>query len=179
MKDAHLSTSRAPPTEERQMLDSNRRHSPFLVRRTGRARAVPPTRMPCGSVPARNRPACREPFRPLVDTALSGELQIWAHSDRGLIALIFCWTSSPAISIAARRSLCRRLSSPGTGPTDALRRPSPAPAAIHQVFLYLPLEHCEDLDIRRSASTLFTALAASNRHLQMPAPAATRRPTGM
>ena len=39
--------------------------------------------------------------------------------------------------------------------------------AIHQVFLYMPLEHCEDLEVQEECVTLFEELAAVTGHQQI------------
>jgi uncharacterized protein (DUF924 family) len=47
--------------------------------------------------------ACRERFGSLVEQALAGKLSHWMQSDKGLIALVLPWTSSPAIFTALHR----------------------------------------------------------------------------
>ena len=104
--------------------------------------------------------ACRSQFGSCVEQALSGELQHWAHSDRGLIALILLLDQFT-------RNIYRGTAQAFAGDTRALaitqhtigsghHRRLPA---IHQVFLYLPLEHSEDMDVQEECVTLFEELA--------------------
>ena len=138
-------------------------HPRFLVWRAGRYRTVP------------HRPACpvvqcqhAQPTTPVasrfgacVEQALGGDLETWARQRQGPGG-----PDSPAGPVHPQylprhcRRLCRRLSCPGTGTELHCQRPHQRLPAIHQVFLYLPLEHCEDLDVQEECVTLFEELAA-------------------
>ena len=111
---------------------------------------------------------CRSQFGSCVEQALSGELQHWAHSDRGLIALTLLLDQFT-------RNIYRGTAEAFAGDSRALALAQQCIAsghyqrlpAIHQVFLYLPLEHCEDLDIQEECVVLFAALAAITGNQQI------------
>lgn len=104
---------------------------------------------------------CRKRFGHLVEAAMSGELQDWEASDRGLIALIILLDQIP-------RNIHRGTPGAFAGDARALtlaqhcithghhqRLP-----AIHQVFLFLPLEHSEDIEVQEECVELFRELKA-------------------
>jgi uncharacterized protein (DUF924 family) len=105
--------------------------------------------------------SCRSLFGASVEQALGGDLQTWAHSDKGLIALILLLDQFT-------RNIYRGTADAFAGDSRALALAQHCIAtghyqrlpAIHQMFLYLPLEHCEDLEIQEECVTLFTELAA-------------------
>lgn len=101
-------------------------------------------------------------FAPLVRQAATGELDDWLASPRGRLALVLLTDQFP-------RNIWR-----GTAPAfafDALARRWAKEAIqlgldldarpIERVFLYLPLEHSEELADQREAVRLFDALAGS------------------
>ena len=100
-------------------------------------------------------------FGTLVRRGLAGELESWEQSDAGLIALvllldqftrnIYRGTPDAFAGDAAALTLARRAIAAGRH----RRLPN-----IHRVFLYMPLEHCEDLAIQDECVRLFAALAA-------------------
>ncbi len=102
-------------------------------------------------------------FGPLVERALAGELNHWADSDDGLIALIILLDQFP-------RNLFR--DTPRAFAGDPLALPLALSAiesgrhrqlpAIYRVFLYLPLEHSEDLAAQDQCVALFRALEADS-----------------
>ena len=108
-----------------------------------------------------NDAVCRSRFGSLVDQALAGKLVDWALRDRGLVALILLLDQFT-------RTIHRGTAAAFAGDDRALALAQHAIAtghyqrlpAIHQVFLYLPLEHCEDLEVQEECVTLFEALAA-------------------
>jgi len=110
----------------------------------------------------------RERFGPLVARALAGELEDWAGSDRGLVALVILLDQFPRNIHRATpqafagderaRSLAQRCITAG----HHQRLP-----AVHQVFLYLPLEHSEDPDLQEECVALFEELAAVTGHEQL------------
>jgi uncharacterized protein (DUF924 family) len=103
-------------------------------------------------------------FGSLVTRALAGELESWARSDTGLVALVLLLDQFP-------RNIYRGTARAFAGDARALALVRPATASdrhrrlpnIHRVFLYLPLEHCEDPAIQDECVRLFTALAAETR----------------
>jgi uncharacterized protein (DUF924 family) len=104
---------------------------------------------------------CRSRFGPLVAQALAGELEDWSLRDRGLVALILLldqftrniYRGSARAFAGDGRALALAQHAIETGHYQRL-------PAIHQVFLYLPLEHSEDLEVQEECVTLFEELAA-------------------
>jgi uncharacterized protein (DUF924 family) len=104
---------------------------------------------------------CRERFGELVQRAVAGELQRWEASDRGLVALILLLDQftrnihrgTPAAFAGDARALDLAQRTIVAGHHQRL-------PAIHQVFLYMPLEHTENIDIQEECVTLFEELAA-------------------
>jgi uncharacterized protein (DUF924 family) len=110
---------------------------------------------------AANDALIHERFGELAARATAGELRDWAHSDRGLVALVVILDQfnrnihrgSARAFAGDERALSLARHAIGTGHYQRL-------PAIHQVFLYLPLEHCEDLEVQEECVTLFEELAA-------------------
>ncbi|RLQ22319.1 DUF924 family protein [Seongchinamella sediminis] len=108
---------------------------------------------------ASNDRRCRECFGPLVDAALDGDFADWPGSDAGLIALVLLLDQFP-------RNIYRGTPRAFAGDDRALGLAQHCIAhghhqrlpAIHQVFLFMPLEHCEDLDTQNECVELFTQL---------------------
>ncbi len=104
---------------------------------------------------------CRQHFGSPVEQALAGELDHWADSDEGLVALV-------VLLDQFTRNLYRGTPQAFAGDTAALALAQANIAsghyqrlpAIHQAFLYMPLEHCEDLEVQEECVTLFEDLAA-------------------
>jgi len=102
---------------------------------------------------------CAERFGHLVDSAIAGELEDWAATDPGLIALILLLDQFT-------RNIYRGTAQAFAGDERALGLAQHCIAhghhqrlpAIHQVFLYLPLEHCENLEVQDECVELFTQL---------------------
>ena len=100
-------------------------------------------------------------FGKLVSRGLAGELESWAASDAGLIALVLLLDQFT-------RNIYRGTPAAFAGDAAALALARRAIAAdrhrqlpnIHRVFLYMPLEHCEDLAIQDECVRLFAALGA-------------------
>lgn len=98
-------------------------------------------------------------FGNLVERALQGELEPWADLDRGLVALIVLLDQFP-------RNIYRDQARAFSGDTRALALAQAAIAAghhrrlpaIHQVFLFLPLEHAENADAQAECVALFEEL---------------------
>lgn len=103
--------------------------------------------------------ACRERFGALLDQALAGKLDHWTDTDRGLVALVVLldqftrnsYRGSARAFAGDQRALQLAMDAIDSGRHLLL-------PAIHRVFLYLPLEHCENLDIQERCVALFTAL---------------------
>ncbi|MDH4041161.1 MAG: DUF924 domain-containing protein [Gammaproteobacteria bacterium] len=99
-------------------------------------------------------------FGTLVSRALAGELEHWAGGDEGLIALVLLLDQftrnihrgTPGAFAGDGRALALAQQAIAGGRHRAL-------PAIHRVFLYLPLEHCEDLAVQEECVRLFAELA--------------------
>ena len=104
---------------------------------------------------------CRERFGKLVAAAVAGDLQDWEQADDGLVALILLLDQfTRNIHRGTARAFAgdaRALSLAREAVTSGRYRRLPA---IHQAFLYMPLEHCEDLATQHECVALFEALAA-------------------
>jgi uncharacterized protein (DUF924 family) len=104
---------------------------------------------------------CRARFGELVQTALGGGLGHWETTDRGLMALILLLDQFT-------RTIYRGTRQAFAGDARALSLAQHCIAhghhqrlpAIHQVFLFLPLEHSEDLEVQDECVALFKELAA-------------------
>ena len=111
---------------------------------------------------------CRARFGSWLELALAGELDHWAATDRGLLALVILLDQfsrnihrgSPAAFSGDTRALALAQQTIASGRHQRL-------PAIHQVFLYLPLEHCEDLEVQQECVTLLEELAAITGDEQM------------
>lgn len=104
---------------------------------------------------------CRSRFADRVDAALAGGLAEWEGSDRGLVALVLLldqftrtiYRGTPRAFAGDPRALQLARHCVARGHHQRL-------PAIHQVFLYLPLEHSEDLAVQEQCVSLFEELAA-------------------
>ena len=104
----------------------------------------------------------RHRFAPLVERAATGELDSWLGELRGRLALILLTDQFP-------RNIWREQAAAFAFDVLALRWAKEALALgldtrarpIERVFLYLPLEHSENLADQQHAVRLFDALAAS------------------
>jgi uncharacterized protein (DUF924 family) len=111
---------------------------------------------------------CRNHFGSLVEQATAGKLGDWAETDDGLIALILLLDQFP-------RNIYRNAAQAFAGDDKALALAQHTIThghhlhlpAIHQVFLYLPLEHAEDLEVQEECVTLMTELANVTGHESM------------
>lgn len=110
---------------------------------------------------ARTDASCRDQFGHLVEQAIAGELDAWAEDDAGLVALVILLDQFT-------RNIYRNTAQAFAGDSRALALAQQAIAnghyqrlpAIHQVFLYLPLEHTEDAEIQEECVTLLEELAS-------------------
>jgi uncharacterized protein (DUF924 family) len=99
-------------------------------------------------------------FGNLVTQALAGQLDHWAADDKGLIALVLLLDQFT-------RNIYRGTPDAFAGDTAALKVANeaisserhPSLPAIHQVFLYMPLEHCEDLEVQQDCVRLLSELS--------------------
>jgi uncharacterized protein (DUF924 family) len=104
---------------------------------------------------------CQIRFGALVKEAIAGGLQDWEETDAGLVALV-------VLLDQFTRTIFRGTPQAFSGDARALSLAQHCIAhghhqrlpAIHQVFLYLPLEHSEDLDVQEECVELFEELAA-------------------
>jgi len=110
---------------------------------------------------------CRERFGAALEQAVAGELDAWADTDQGLVALVVLLDQfsrnihrgSPRAFAGDGRALALALDAIDSG--RHLRLP-----AIHRVFLYLPLEHSEEIDTQDRGVALFRALEAATNSPQ-------------
>lgn len=100
-------------------------------------------------------------FGALVDAAIAGDLDGWARSARGRLALLLVLDQFP-------RNLYRESPAAFAGDPAAQRHAIEglargddlALAPRYRPFCYLPLEHAEDLALQQRCVALFAALAA-------------------
>ena len=103
---------------------------------------------------------CRIQFGAALSEAVQGELNYWTQTDRGLVALV-------VLLDQFSRNIHRAKAQAFSGDPLALALAQETIAsgrhlqlpAIHRVFLYLPLEHCEELAIQNQCVELYQALA--------------------
>lgn len=111
---------------------------------------------------------CEERFGSLVGRAISGNLDGWASSDTGLIALLLLLDQFP-------RNIFRGTAAAFSGDSRSLVFARRAIAdnrhlnipLIHRVFLFLPLEHSENLDLQHQCVSLFEEMAKATELAQM------------
>lgn len=104
--------------------------------------------------------SCRDRFGAALALALEGKLDDWAQTDRGLVALI-------VLLDQFSRNIHRGTAQAFAGDARALSMSQAAINSgrhlrlpvIHRVFLYLPLEHCENLAVQEQCVALFEELA--------------------
>ncbi len=104
---------------------------------------------------------CADRFGRLVEQAVAGGLETWERDDRGLVALILLLDQFT-------RNIHRGTAAAFSGDARALALAQHAIEtghfqrlpAIHQAFLFMPLEHTEDPDVQEECVTLFRELAA-------------------
>jgi uncharacterized protein (DUF924 family) len=110
---------------------------------------------------------CRLRFESSLQSALVGELDAWTKTDQGLVALV-------VLLDQFSRNIHRGTAQAFAGDTLALALAQDAIAsgrhrrlpAMHRVFLYLPLEHCEDLAVQEQCVALFEEMAQLTGHPQ-------------
>lgn len=101
----------------------------------------------------------REQFGPQVEQALAGELDNWAATKAGRMALVLTLDQftrnihrgTPRAFAGDSRALQHALHALDQGEDAGM-------PLIHRVFLYLPLEHAEDLAIQERCVRCFQAL---------------------
>lgn len=110
----------------------------------------------------------RERFGRWLERGIAGELDHWADSDRGLVALVVLLDQfSRNIHRGSARSFAADPQALAlAGRAIAGGRHETLPTA-HRAFLYMPLEHCEDLDTQERCVALFQELAAGSGHEQV------------
>jgi uncharacterized protein (DUF924 family) len=110
---------------------------------------------------------CRERFGAALALALAGELNAWRATDPGLVALV-------VLLDQFSRNIHRGTAQAFSGDTLALAVAQDTIASgrhlrlprIHRVFLYLPLEHSEDLAVQEQCVALYEELASGSDHPQ-------------
>jgi uncharacterized protein (DUF924 family) len=111
--------------------------------------------------------SCRARFGAALDQARENKLGAWTRTDRGLVALVvlldqFSRNIHRGTALAfAGDALALTLARDAIAAGRHLQLP-----AIHRVFLYLPLEHCEDLVVQEQCVALFEELARHTGHPQ-------------
>lgn len=107
----------------------------------------------------------RERFGGWLERAMAGELDHWADSDRGLVALVVLLDQfSRNIHRGSARAFAADPKALALATQAIAGGRHAALPAIHRVFLYLPLEHCEALDTQERCVALFRELAACSGH---------------
>lgn len=104
----------------------------------------------------------RERFGALLDAACAGELDAWAATPEGALALVIvldqfsrnCHRGTPRAFAADERALAIARELVTSGADRALPTPQ------HRVFAYLPFEHAESMDMQRESLRLFGELKA-------------------
>ncbi len=104
---------------------------------------------------------CRAQFTELLTRARRGELMHWADNDEGLVALVVLLDQmsrnihrGTPDAFAADGAALALAQAAIDGGRDRQLPP------IHRVFLYLPLEHCENLQVQERCVALFQALSS-------------------
>jgi uncharacterized protein (DUF924 family) len=105
--------------------------------------------------------AISERFRGDVEDALAGQLDHWAESAEGLIALVVLldqftrniYRDTPTAFSGDERALAVAQAAVAAGRDRSL-------PAMHRVFLYTPFEHAEDLDAQEQGIDCFAGLLA-------------------
>jgi uncharacterized protein (DUF924 family) len=103
----------------------------------------------------------RDAFGEDVDRALGGELDGWAETPRGALALVILLDQftrnihrhTPKAYAGDRRALTVARDAMAVGNDEALH-------PVERAFLYMPLMHCEDPDVQDRSVEVFRALAA-------------------
>ncbi len=111
--------------------------------------------------------SCRVRFGASLTLALAGKLASWAPTERGLVALV-------VLLDQFSRNIHRGTAQAFGGDALALALAEQAIASghhlrlptIHRVFLYLPLEHSEDLVLQNTCVALFDELEKVGDHPQ-------------
>lgn len=105
---------------------------------------------------------CRQRFGALCEDAIGGGLRHWEDCDVGVVALLLLLDQMPRnIHRGSARAFAGdpralALSREWVNHGHYLRLP-----AIHQVFLFMPLEHSENLEDQETCVTLFEQLAVT------------------
>ena len=108
---------------------------------------------------------CRDLFGAPLANALHGKLDSWTATDHGLVALVVLLDQFP-------RNIHRGTAQAFSGDLRALALAQDAITSsrhlelplIHRVFLYLPLEHSEELALQEQCVALFEDLAQVSDH---------------
>ncbi len=99
-------------------------------------------------------------FGGLVEDALSGGLGAWSGEPRGRLALVLLLDQMPRnIHRGSPRAFAGDVRARALTLEALERSEHHALAPIERVFLYLPLEHAEDLELQQRSVALFSELA--------------------
>jgi len=101
----------------------------------------------------------RRRFGAAVEAALAGDLDHWAESATGLVALVILldqftrniFRGTPRAFAGDDKALARARAAVNRGADTVM-------PAIHRVFLYIPYEHAEDLDTQEAGIARFDSL---------------------
>jgi len=107
----------------------------------------------------------RQRFGVWLERGIAGELDHWTNSDRGLVALVVLLDQfsrniyrDTALAFAADpKALDLALQTVSNGRHLDLPR-------VHRAFLYMPLEHAEDIAMQEQCVYLFSELARESDH---------------
>jgi len=111
---------------------------------------------------------CRQRFGDRVELALGGGLTDWEASDRGVVALVLLLDQfTRNIYRNTARAFAGDSRALGLAQSTILSGQYRRLPAIHQVFLFLPLEHSEDLATQEQCVALFDGLAAATGSAQI------------
>ena len=101
----------------------------------------------------------REQFAGLVEQALAGQLQGWPREPAGLAGDLAVAGPAAAHDLSQHPAcLCRRLAGSPVALHGLTSGLGSADCPIQRVFVYLVLEHAEDLALQNQAVQLFSAL---------------------
>jgi uncharacterized protein (DUF924 family) len=107
----------------------------------------------------------RERFGDWLERGIAGELDHWPDSDRGLVALVVLLDQfSRNIHRGSARSFAADPKALALAEQAIAGGRHHALPTAHRAFLYMPLEHCEQLDTQERCVALFRELAAGSGH---------------
>ncbi len=105
-----------------------------------------------------------ERFAPWLDLAATGKLSAWLEQPQSAISLIVLFDQVPRNSFRESSRMFAYDAHALTTSLNAMERFEKTLSVFERSFLYLPLEHSEDLTIQRLSVTKFEALAKDCTH---------------